>query len=217
MRLWDIRQEGPVLCLEPVDKSKAIPDCWTVGLGNAYNNEERCIIAGYDNGDLKLFDLRQNSLIWDTNLKNGVCSVELDRRDIQMNKLVATTLEGKCHLFDMRTYNVESGYSSLVEARARSTIWKVSHLPQNRDLFVTCGGDGVLALYKYNYPSQRAIKDGEGRPKGVVGTLEMLNNQTLTTQPIVSLDWNPEKPGLACMAALDQTTKVLLVTKLNKY
>ena len=41
--------------------------------------------------------------MWDTNLKNGVCGVEFDRKDIIMNKLVATTLEGNFHVFDVRT------------------------------------------------------------------------------------------------------------------
>lgn len=53
------------------------------------------IVSGYDNGDLKFFDLRKNELIWETNLKNGVVGLEFDRRDIIMNKLVTTTLEGK--------------------------------------------------------------------------------------------------------------------------
>lgn len=40
--------------------------------GNAYNQEERVVCAGYDNGDIKLFDLRNMSLRWETNIKNGV-------------------------------------------------------------------------------------------------------------------------------------------------
>jgi hypothetical protein len=39
-----------------------VQDC---RFGNSYNNEERVIAAGYDNGDLKFFDLRQNTLLWD--------------------------------------------------------------------------------------------------------------------------------------------------------
>jgi hypothetical protein len=42
-------------------------------------------------------------------------------------------------------------------------------MPQNRDLFVTLGGNGGLNLYRYNYPSQRVIKDNDGRDKGVIG------------------------------------------------
>lgn len=40
--------------------------------GNACNQEERVVCAGYDNGDIKLFDLRNMSLRWETNIRNGV-------------------------------------------------------------------------------------------------------------------------------------------------
>jgi WD40 repeat protein len=72
-------------------------------LGNSFSDEERCIVAGYDNGDIKLFDLRANSIRFETNVSNGVTSVEFDRKDIEMNKMVVTTLESKFRLFDMRT------------------------------------------------------------------------------------------------------------------
>jgi WD repeat-containing protein 92 len=72
-------------------------------VGNSYNDEERCIVSGYDNGDIKLFDLRANAIRYETNVANGVTSLEFDRKDIEMNKLVVTTLESKFRLFDMRT------------------------------------------------------------------------------------------------------------------
>jgi len=71
------------------------------------------LAAGYDNGDLKFFDLKTNQLIWDSNLKNGVVGVEFDRKDIIMNKLVATTLEGKFHVHDLRTLHPETGFASV--------------------------------------------------------------------------------------------------------
>ena len=40
--------------------------------GNAFNAHERCVCAGYDNGDIKMFDLRTMGLKWETNVKNGV-------------------------------------------------------------------------------------------------------------------------------------------------
>lgn len=40
--------------------------------GHAFNDQDRCVCAGYDNGDIKLFDLRNMSLRWETNVKNGV-------------------------------------------------------------------------------------------------------------------------------------------------
>lgn len=208
------------MALEPtLAEGEIKPDCWTVAFGNSYNNEERCIAAGYDNGDLKLFDLRANSLRWDTNLMNGVCHIEFDRKDIKMNKLVATTLEGTLQVFDMRTYHIENGYTVLKQKQTKntSTLWGARHLPQNRDIFCTLGGDGVLSLYQYKYPQQRVIKDADGRDKGVVGSLELLNDRNLSTQPVCSFDWHPDKLGLAVMACLDQTCKVAIVTKLNLY
>lgn len=133
VKLWDPRQNTPVnfffykvLALEPTGDEEVTPDCWTVCFGNSYNDNERCIAAGYDNGDLKLFDLRKNELVWDHNLDNGVCGMEFDRKDIKMNKLVVSTLEGNCHVFDMRTFHIEHGFTGLKEkTKGTSTIWGV--------------------------------------------------------------------------------------------
>lgn len=66
VRIWDPRQKAPVVSLEPMDK-EIIPDAWAVGFGNSYS-DERVVACGYDNGDLKLFDLKKNTLLWDTNV-----------------------------------------------------------------------------------------------------------------------------------------------------
>ena len=42
-------------------------------------------------------------------------SVEFDRKDIDMNKLVATTLESKFYVYDMRTQHPTKGFASLTE------------------------------------------------------------------------------------------------------
>ena len=135
-----------------------------------------------------------------------------------MNKLVATTLEGTVQLFDLRTLHPEQGFACLKhKVKNASTFWGAKHLPQNRDIFATLGGDGNLSLFQYKYPAQRSIKDADSKDKGVVGTLELLNDRIVSTQPICSFDWHPEKTGLAVMACLDQTCKVAIVTKLHLY
>lgn len=53
-------------------KGETKRDCWAVTFGNSFNDSERIVVAGYDNGDLKMFDLRTMSLRWECNLKNGV-------------------------------------------------------------------------------------------------------------------------------------------------
>lgn len=41
--------------------------------------------------------------------------MEFDRKDINMNKLVATSLEGKFHVFDLRTQHPTKGFASVSE------------------------------------------------------------------------------------------------------
>ncbi|XP_069673534.1 dynein axonemal assembly factor 10 [Periplaneta americana] len=215
VKVWDTRQKGkPVATMEPAE-GDARRDCWTVAFGNSYNSEERIVCSGYDNGDIKMFDLKTMSLRWETNVKNGVCGIEFDRKDIPMNKMIATTLESKFCVFDVRTQHSKKGFAYLTEKAHKSTIWLGRHLPQNRDIFATCGGAGSLCLWKYNYPEKRVTCDVDGAQMGNAGTLSLLQNTTLSTQPISSLDWSPDKQGLAVCTSFDQTVRVIIVTKLN--
>ena len=63
----------------------------------------------------------------------------------------------------------------------------------------------------------RTKKDEKGVAEGVVGSVELLNARVLAPQPFVAFDWCAEKEGLAAAACLDQTLRVFIVTKLNKY
>lgn len=234
VKVWDPRQAKlPVATMEPgppdgstdSNVTNSRRDCWAVAFGHACNNQDRCLVAGYDNGDVKLFDLRTMKVRWETNVKNGVCSLQFDRKDINMNKLVATTLEGKIHVWDMRTQHPKKGFASLTEKTQGATIWQVKHLPQQRDVFMTMGGNGSLCLWRYQYPTQRKRMVVEPDPsgqgdmevaQGVAGSLSQLQSVTLSNQPVCSFDWCADKLGLAVCVAFDQTVRLLIVTKLNK-
>ena len=66
------------------------------------------------------------------------------------------------------------------------------------------------------YPIQRSKKDSEGVEMGVAGSVSLLQNVTLSTQPVSSLDWSPDKRGLCICSSFDQMVRVLIVTKLHK-
>jgi hypothetical protein len=104
-------------------------------------------------GDIKLLDLRTNRLLWETNIRSGVrarvahstschhlpltrahphlaqvVGLQFDRKDIQMNKLLATTLDAQ---YDARSHNGRCGAHPRLAARrsdspsstrARSTL-----------------------------------------------------------------------------------------------
>ncbi len=44
---------------------------------------------------------------WEANVRNGVCGLSFDRRDIAMNKFVVCCLEAQFHVFDARTQHPE--------------------------------------------------------------------------------------------------------------
>ena len=116
VRVWDPRVQEPVVSLEPGEGSDGARDCWTVCFGNSYNDDERVVCAGYDNGDVKMFDLRTNTMRWETNVGNGVTGMEFDRKDIEMNKLCVTTLESKFRIYDVRTQHAEDGFAFMVSS-----------------------------------------------------------------------------------------------------
>lgn len=228
VKVWDVRQKDePVACIEP-NNGDSVRECWTVAFGDSFNNEERSLVAGYDNGDIKMFDLRQMKIRWEGNTKNGICCAEFDRRDIPMNKLVVTTLEGGLHVYDVRTQHPNKGFACVSEKDVgrslgrngvidggKATVWCVRHLPQNREVFVTCGGTGSLRLWQYKYPEKRVIESGDGCSQGVAGKLQMLQATSVSSQPINSFDWNSDRIGLAVCGSFDQTVRILLTTNLN--
>ncbi|KND01686.1 uncharacterized protein SPPG_03481 [Spizellomyces punctatus DAOM BR117] len=218
VKIWDVRQKDkPVAKIAPAE-GEVVHDTWAVAFGNSYNDEERVVCAGYENGDVKMFDLRAMSLLWETNVKNGVCSIDFDRKDIPMNKMVVSTLESSFTAFDLRTQHPEKGFASVTEKAPHSTtIWTVRHLPQNRDIFVTSGGNGSLNLYKYNYPGQRSKKDAKGVSEGVAGSVDLINDAHVAEQPVAAFDWSPDKQGLCVFAAFDQAVRVGIVTKLDQF
>jgi len=218
VKVWDVRQrDKPVVTIAP-EKRDGDRDTWAVAFGNSFNDDERMLCSGYDNGDVKMFDLRNMNLLWETNIKNGVCAIEFDRGDIKMNKMVVTSLESTFYTFDLRTLNPEKGFANTVTKLSdNTTIWTVKHLPQNRDIFMTSGGNGSLNLYKYNYPSSRVHKNNKNEDEGVPGTVELLATAKVAEQPVSSLSWNYDKEGLCAFTSFDQHIRVGIVTKLNLY
>eukprot|EP01116_Phalansterium_solitarium_P024790 TRINITY_DN9185_c0_g1_i1.p1 TRINITY_DN9185_c0_g1~~TRINITY_DN9185_c0_g1_i1.p1 ORF type:complete len:352 (-),score=91.06 TRINITY_DN9185_c0_g1_i1:240-1295(-) len=216
VKMWDPRTDEPVAVLAPAAGAVA-HDCWAVAFGNNQESE-RMVCAGYANGDVKLYDLRANKLFWETNVSYGVCSIEFDRKDIEMNKMAIGTLQAQLRVYDMRTFNAKTGFASLARKIGDSTVWCVRHLPQNRDVFMVTGGTGSMNIFKYSYPAERFREDEETKERtGVMGTLEDLASAEVSTQPVLSFDWHPDKQGLCVFGALDQTVRIGFATKLHKY
>ena len=194
VKLWDLRSDKPCILLEPKDIKKNFPECWTVRFCDCGFNKK--VGIGYDNGDIKIYDLRMDKIFFGENLKKGVCNIEFDKKNIPINKMIVTTLDSKFYLYDFTNYfqNQKKLYDEV-----NTTIWGAKFLPQKRDMFVSLGGDGNLNLYKYDK------KDFLNNSKD---KLNMLSSNYICSRPIIGFDWHLIKNGLACLVSLDNSIKI---------
>ena len=58
-----------------------------------------------------MFDLRTMRVHWETNVGNGICGIEFDRKDVVMNKVSVSTLDSRVFVFDLRTRHPVKGYA----------------------------------------------------------------------------------------------------------
>jgi hypothetical protein len=87
-------------------------------------------LAGYCNGDIRLFDLRAGTERWSTNLGSGVIGVDFDRPDIDMNKFVAVCMDSKLHAADARTqHSTKVWWAFLVLRRLKLRVASADYLP----------------------------------------------------------------------------------------
>ena len=195
----DLRSEDPVVATLLPEGDKRV--CWAVSVGGTTGPSERSIICGYDNGDLKLWDLKSNSVTWETNLRNGIASLQFCEKNGPLSRVTAGCLSGQLVTFDLSDKPEDKGYSNFQQkVKDSATIWVVQHCPQKKDIIATTGGSGELIIWKKNKKSLE---------------YEQLTNTQLTTQPISSFNWHPDKEGLAVMSAFDQTIRIALVTHLK--
>ena len=61
----------------------------------------------------------------------------------------------------------------------------------------------------------RVTEAADKQPCGVAGTVEHVAKAELSTQPICSFDWSPDRLGLFACAALDQSLYVGITTNLQ--
>merc|ERR1711924_39654 len=85
---------------------------------------------GFDNGDVKLFDLRTNTMRWEGNVSNGACWVEFDRKNIETNKLMVCTLESRFRMYDMRTFHEGLCKPLRTGTQIYSVVWSLSATEQ---------------------------------------------------------------------------------------
>ena len=76
---------------------------------------------------------------------------------------------------------------------------------------------GILGRFAPLLCSLGTESDNSNPPLPPARSQQLLNSRVISTQPIVSFDWSPDREGLGVCSCLDQSLRVFIVTKLNKY
>eukprot|EP01102_Stenamoeba_stenopodia_P016938 TRINITY_DN5991_c0_g1_i3.p1 TRINITY_DN5991_c0_g1~~TRINITY_DN5991_c0_g1_i3.p1 ORF type:complete len:251 (-),score=35.49 TRINITY_DN5991_c0_g1_i3:20-772(-) len=202
--VWDVRQKDkPVVIIESGVKTSKPADCWAVCFGNSTNDSDRCVYAGYDNGDLRLFDLRASKQRARANIGNGICSIACDDKYTQSGPLLVTMLNSTIRLYNDSTLSPITPFVD--EKTQQSTVWCGRFVPQNKNLLLTTGGNGVVNLY------QKETTKAASASQPATLKLKTLSTFKVTNQPVLSIDCHPDKEGLCLVNSLDQTINVLVI------
>ncbi|KAG2235856.1 hypothetical protein INT48_003968 [Thamnidium elegans] len=178
IKVWDMRQpEKAVLTVKSKQSSK---DIWAVAYGQLKGH--KVIAVGYEDGDIKLFNVNNSQYLWETKVKDGVCSV-----DFVNDTLRVGTLSGAFII------DVYSGKITELMCSQDTTLWSVRHIPQQPNYFTVAGGDGNLFTFDQTSPDK---------------PIDTLN---LSKHPVISLDWHKDKKGLFACSSLDQTIKIGMI------
>ena len=135
-----------------------------------------------------------------------------------MSKLSATCLEGRAHLWNLKSPNPNGtyvGWTGNVE-KSNHTVWGGRFLHQNSDVFVTIGGSGAVKLWKYICHKETYQTNHKENIPVISGNLEKLQEIQIAEQPISAFDWSPDKLGLAVSTSFDQKVRLLAFTNLDK-
>lgn len=150
VKLWDARQKDQAVSVMAPKKGYG-HEVWTVSMNTQSSSpDDLLVVAGYDNGDIRVLDLAAGKVLFETNVKHGVCSVEFDRRRGASKRLIATTMEGTLHAFDLDgsipKSNAMVEETITVQTGDESTLWQARHVPQRQDMFAITDGGGNIHL-----------------------------------------------------------------------
>jgi WD40 repeat protein len=118
-------------------------DCWALA---AYD-EGNVLAGGYENGDVKIFDLRQRRVFWESNLSCGVQDVQFGGSKLTM--FVGLT-DGSLQAFGCFNDSMNPMKISGQQSSSRGKcVWGMDTHRQ-QDMIVVYNGDGELQLWEFS-------------------------------------------------------------------
>ncbi|KAG4069814.1 hypothetical protein HA402_006829 [Bradysia odoriphaga] len=202
VKVFDPRQGAPVVCISPVKKEdggSGCRDCWSVTFTDGQMHSSRAVCAGYENGDIKVIDLRILKERYSHNVGSGVCKVGCERKYEETRRHVAGTVDGSIHLYD-----VNKNQHNHVRVAQSSSIWSVNYLPQQDNVFASVGDS--IDIWR-ECDSSSSLPDSKN-------PIQLLAKIHLSPAGVNCFDWNPDFKGLGVCGSFDQKIRVLVTSGL---
>ena len=150
--MWDKRKLARSVASIEGEEGQGVKkhDCWAV----ASSDDGEVVVGGFSNGDVRMFDLRQpKGCLWGTELPGGIASLSLDMDE----SLVASTVQGGLHLWDLATKHPIHGYCRTDIKLEKSCVWKAMPCPQADSVIASALQSGAMQLVTYQKPDTRLI------------------------------------------------------------
>ena len=242
VNVWDVRMEKPAIVYEGQTESKddgtgpsapnsKPPECWGVSLLPGSSTAH--VACGWESGDVKVWDIRAETPLFQTRLPNGVCSVSLDNGNInELEVLYVGTLEGHVYAVDIShpEFNIAEKTRVAHCQPCTASVWRAAPYPRNHTVLAVPSGDGNVRLLKYKLCrwDKAKLKECANSPAGsstgagspVVplqkGALRQCYEMQLAMQAIPAVSWNAERPGLLAWCGFDQTVSVGMAMNMDR-
>lgn len=196
VKLWDPRNlEAPSLRMVP-EPGQARKQCWSVcqSQPNSEDSQEHFVAAGFDNGDIKVFDVRNSKIAWETSLSRGISKltiISLNNDNKSESKLLAGSVQGRLYSWSIRKPEDTPQQIQL----DKSTIWEAQKLSNNKNLALTALGSGAMTLVDLDK-----------------GNMKTILSHQVSEPPLNCLSVSRDKPGLVATSSFDQTLRLFYYT-----
>lgn len=201
VKLWDQRNlDAPTIRMVP-ESGQTRKQCWSVCQTHTDEegdtNQSYYVAAGFDNGDIKVFDVRNSKIAWETSLSRGVSKLSiLSRNGDSKNEtvLLAGTVQGKLYSWCIN----KPEQTPLQHQLDKAAVWEAQSLSDNKNLVLTVLGSGAMVLVN--------LEEDKISP--------VLSHQ-VSEPPLTGLSASRDKPGLVATSSFDKTIRLFYYTGLK--
>jgi len=178
------------------------------------------VFSGYDNGDVIMYDLRTNTLRWQSNIGDGVCSLQVSFSfslslslslslfvsiiSILMRRYMFTHARSRVCVFVLfLSSQVPDKYTPLSSLIATSKSLVSSFSEENlrnsgaRPQFSSTQQPDGITIWSSRYVTRDCLMttNQKGEVHLYSDTLHLIHKESLSSQPILSIGVTPTLPG----------------------